>query len=211
MRRDEVKKIIEDTASYLIFPVEDSGMVTEHTYFGDKYILLPEYWQNLENFKDFISRIDRNLLFIEDIEAVCREVNRQEREYCDISRCEEMNCRTHPFSVLMQLGLLGKAYFKTNIAADDIQDFTHARKVTYIKNEHQIFPDKDTIYLLHPALTKCISKHLRNGAIMHSKRFIIGKGLSIPKHIFRELLEDRRKMHDGEISKEQFEDKYYSL
>lgn len=201
-RQEHVKKIIEETAANLVFLTSGTSAAGNRTYYNDKQILLRNYWANPDNFKDFIQEIDRNLLFMEDLALICKKVNN--RPNCN-SNCKEMNCEYHPFSMLYQIGLLGRASYNSSINEDSKQLFIDSKDITYYRDKAEIFPDNETLFFLHPALTKCIEKNIRGTSIMHFKGFILGKGLTIPRSTHKELLEDKKNM-----DKKDFEAKYYS-
>lgn len=201
-REEKVKRIIESKAADLLFLSSGTSASGNRTYFNDKQILLPNYWANPDNFKNFIQEIDRNLLFIEDLAYICKKVNGCSA--CSIN-CKETNCEHHPFSMLYQIGLLGRASYNLNIDSDSEQIFIASKDITYYRDKAEIFPDKDTLYILHPALTKCIEINIRGSSIMHFCGFVLGKGLSIARDRHKQLLDDRKNM-----DKKTFESMYYS-
>lgn len=201
-REEKVKEIIETTSADLLFlssPISTSG---NRTYYSDKQILLRNYWANPDNFKNFIQEIDRNLLFMEDLARICQKINHNPN--CN-ANCKETNCEHHPFSMLYQIGLLGRASYNANIEKDSVQNFIPSKDITYYRDKAEIFPSNDTLFILHPALTKCIELNIRCSSIMHFRGFILGNGLKIPRNIHRELLDNMKKM-----DKKNFENMYYS-
>jgi len=107
--------------------------------------------------------------------------------------------------MLYRLGLLGIASFSESVIKNSEQEFLDSNEITYFRDSEVIFPDEQTLFIIHPALTKCIEKNIRKGPIKHFKGFILGKGLTIPRDIHKELLEDKQR-----LKKEDFERKYYS-
>lgn len=201
-RAEKVKEIIESTSANLLFLSSASSTSGNRTYYSDKQILLRNYWANPENFKNFIQEIDRNLLFMDDLAFICRKINNNEK--C-AKNCRQTNCEHHPFSMLYQIGLLGRASYNANIEKDSVQTFISSKDITYYRDKAEIFPSNDTLFILHPALTKCIELNIRGSSIMHFKGFILGNGLKISRNKHRELLDNKKKM-----DKESFETMYYS-
>lgn len=201
-REEKVKEIIESTSANLLFLSSATSTSGNRTYYSDKQILLRNYWANPDNFKKFIQEIDRNLLFMEDLACICKKINNNPN--CN-KNCKEINCEHHPFSMLYQIGLLGRASYNANIEKDSIQTFIPSKDITYYRDKAEIFPSNDTLFILHPALTKCIELNIRGSSIMHFKGFILGNGLKIPRSEHRKLLNDRKTM-----DKESFEVLYYS-
>ncbi len=201
-REEQVKRIIESTAADLLFLTLGNSASGNKTYFNDKQILLRNYWANPDNFKNFIQEIDRNLLFMDDLARICKKINKNSN--CN-NKCKETNCEHHPFSMLYQIGLLGRASFSLSINKESEQFFIASKDITYYRDEAEIYLDSDTIFIIHPALTKCIEKNIRGASIMHFRGFILGKGLTIPRDKHRELLENKKKMDS-----KSFEDMYYS-
>lgn len=201
-REELVKEIIELTSANLLFTSSASSASGTRTYYSDKQILLRNYWANPDNFKNFIQKIDRNLLFMEDLASICKNINNNPN--CN-KNCRETNCEHHPFSMLYQIGLLGRASFNANIEKDGVQTFIPSKDITYYRDKAEIFPSDDVLFILHPALTKCIEHNIRGSSIMHFKGFILGNGLKIPRSLHRELLDNKKKME-----KKSFEAMYYS-
>lgn len=201
-REEKVKRIIETTAADLLFLSSSTSASGNRTYYNDKQILLRNYWANPDNFKNFIQEIDRNLLFMEDLGRICKKIN----NYSDCCiNCQEANCEHHPFSMLYQIGLLGRVSYNLNINSDSEQVFISSKDITYYRDKAEIFPNKDTIFVIHPALTKCIENNIRGSSIMHFRGFILGKGLTIPREKHKKLLDDRKSM-----DRANFEIMYYS-
>lgn len=201
-REERVKEIIESTAANLLFLASGTSASGNRTYYNDKQILLRNYWANPDNFKNFIQEIDRNLLFMDDLARICKKINKYSN--CN-KNCKETNCEHHPFSMLYQIGLLGRVSYNRNIDKDSEQIFISSKDVTYYRDKAEIFPDDDTLFILHPALTKCIELNIRGSSIMHFRGFILGKGLKIPRNKHKELLDNKKNMHI-----EDFEALYYS-
>lgn len=201
-REEKVKEIIESTSANLVFPSSATANSGNRTYYNDKQILLNNYWANPDNFKSFIQEIDRNLLFMEDLACICRKINNNPN--CNMN-CKEADCEHHPFSMLYQIGLLGRASYNDNNEKDSVQTFLPSKDITYYRNKAEIFPSNDTLFILHPALTKCIELNIRYSSIMHFKGFILGNGLKIPRSVHKELLDNMKKM-----DKKSFEALYYS-
>lgn len=201
-REEQVKRIIESTAADLLFLTSGNSTSGNRTYYNDKQILLRNYWANSDNFKNFIQEIDRNLLFMEDLARICKKVNKNPN--CNY-KCKETNCEHHPFSMLYQIGLLGRASYNYSINKDCEQIFMASKDITYYRDEAEIYPDNEAIFIIHPALTKCIEKNIRGTSIMHFRGFILGRGLMIPRDKHRELLENKKNMDS-----KSFEDMYYS-
>lgn len=202
-RAEIVKRTIESTAANLLFLTSGNSTAGNRTYYNDKQILLRNYWANPDNFKNFIQEIDRNLLFMDDLTLICKKINNNSN--CN-GRCKELNCEHHPFSMLYQIGLLGRASFNRNINNDSEQFFVPSKDVTYYRDKAEIFPDNETLFILHPALTKCIEQNIRGGgSIMHFTGFILGRGFTIPRNKHQELLKNKRCM-----DKKSFEVMYYS-
>lgn len=139
---------------------------------------------------------------MEDLSFICKKVNKNQN--CS-NNCKETNCEHHPFSMLYQIGLLGRAFYNSNINKDGEQVFIDLKNITYYRDKAEIFPNDETLYILHPALTKCIEKNIRGSSIMHFCGFVLGKGLPVPRDIHRELLINKKKM-----DAKNFEAKYYS-
>lgn len=201
-RAELVKRIIETTAAKLLFITSGTCVSGNRTYYNDKQILLRNYWANPDNFKNFIQEIDRNLLFMEDLATICKKINNHPN--CD-KKCKVSNCEFHPFSMLYQIGLLGRASYNSSINKDSEQIFIASRDITYYRNEAEIFPNDETLFILHPALTKCIEINIRGASIRHFRGFILGNGLTIPRDKHKELLDNKKNM-----DKESFEAMYYS-
>jgi len=202
-REERVKEIIENTAADLVFRTAGVSASGNRTYYSDKQILLRNYWANPGNFKNFIEKIDRNLLFIDNLADICKKVN--SNPDCDYNNCNESSCKLHPFSMLHQMGLLGRAAYNTSTKRVIEQNFVDSKDITYYRDGDNLFPNNDTLFILHPALTKCIEKNIRRTSIKHFNGFILGKSLSVPTDIFIKLLEDKQSMNA-----DLFETKYYS-
>lgn len=201
-REEQVKRIIEATSADLLFRTSGTSASGNRTYYNDKQILLRNYWANPDNFKNFIQEIDRNLLFMDDLSFICKKINK----YPDCNnKCKESGCELHPFSMLYQLGLLGRASYNSSVNKESEQFFIDSKDITYYRDEAEIFPNDETLFILHPALTKCIERNVRGSSIMHFRGFILGKGLTIPRDKHRKLLENKKNM-----DAQSFEAIYYS-
>ena len=160
---------------------------------------MPSFWADPENFEHLLNKIDRNLLFLEDMREICQEIN------C-VDECPNCGCETclhHPFSVLKNLGMLGYIVLSENSLPYSMENFLSARDVTYFHDEDCLQINENTMYLIHPALTKSIEK-LKNRKIMHFSGFLIGKNIQVNQRILRTIFEDKRL-----LTKHDFERKYY--
>ena len=201
-RAEAVKSVIETTAAKLLFDADSTDTSFRKDYYGDKHILLNNYWGNPKNFSNFIRQIDRNLLFIDDMVAICQKINM----IASCSRnCDSGICKHHPFTMLYKMGLLGRLSFNENVQKDSEQCFLDSNQITYFIEFEDIYPNEQAIFIVHPALTKCIEQSVRRVPIKHFKGFILGKGLTAPRNIHRQLLDDKQN-----LSKTEFEEKYYS-
>ena len=201
-REEAVSRTIEKTAADLVFSKGDFQQHILSSYYSDKRFLLNSYWANPQNFEAFILEIDRNLLFIDDIALICRKIN--DNIECDC-KCNGKKCILHPFTMLYQIGLLGFASYYSYYENDCEQQFLDSHNITYYSNEEQINLNDNTIYIIHPALAKCIENNMRKAPIHHFKGFILGKGLTIPRRIHHKLMLDKKNM-----KKDEFLYKYYS-
>ena len=83
--------------------------------------------------------------------------------------------------MLYKLGMLGQLKVFHTWIKDVKQKFLHSKEVTYITGKQLINLNKDTIYILHPALTKSIEHMGRK--VRHFSVFILGKCMSVPEDI----------------------------
>lgn len=193
-----VKRIIEDTAAKLAFNSNKATNSSENSYYFEKLPIIPSFWADSQNFQRFIMCIDRNLLFNDDIKAICKEVNC--RSDCPDDMCK--SCRHHPFSMLYNLGLLGFVS-KDDSGLAHKQTFLDACDVTYF-HEDNVLPIKaNTLYILHPALTKSIDA-LKKHKIKHFSGFLLGKDISVDQTVISKIINDRNTMERSD-----FEHKYY--
>lgn len=194
-----VKEIIEETAARLAYNTNRATRSSENSYYFEKMPNMPSFWADPENFERLLNKIDRNLLFLENMREICQEIN------C-IDKCPNCGCETcphHPFSVLKNLGMLGYIVLSENGLPYSMENFLSARDVTYFHDEDCLQINENTMYLIHPALTKSIEK-LKNGKIMHFSGFLIGKNIQVNQSILRTIFKDKRL-----LTKHDFEKKYY--
>lgn len=201
-RGNIVKQIIEETAARLAYNTNKATRSSENSYYFEKMPNMPSYWADPRNFEQLLNSIDRNLLFYDDMQLVCQKINK-------VYRCPDGGCKCcshHPFSALKNLGMLGYIVFSENKLRVSTQHFLKAQDVTYFHDEDDLQINPDTLYLIHPALTKSIEK-LRNGRkIMHFCGFLIGKDIQVQQIVLREILADRQI-----LSPYEFERKYYKF
>lgn len=199
-REEEVKKTIEDTAASLL--IQGRGLPS---YYEEKMDIMPRYWRDRQHFLSFIQKLDRNLLFSDDLVEICREFNKEvDMELCDGKHCNENNCDRHPFSFLYKLGLLGIISYNKSNEGEIQQKFVNSNEITYFHEADELYTDPNTCYILHPALTKAIESFTKTN-IHHFKGFILGKSLNVSKDSLKELLDDKKT-----LSKTEFDKKYYS-
>ena len=161
---------------------------------------MPSYWADTGNFEKLLRLIDRNLLFSDDIRAICQVIN-------DFGNCPQncTKCSHHPFSVLNNLGMLGFIQLTNNRNRYAKQIFLSSKDVTYFHDVDTIQINEHTMYLVHPALTKSIEK-LKNDKIMHFCGFLIGKDILVEQKELRIIINDKQT-----LSKEEFDKKYYRV
>lgn len=199
-REEAVKKTIEDTAASLL--IQGRGLPS---YYEEKMDIMPRYWQDRQHFIDFIRKLDRNLMFSEDITKICKSINKRNHvNTCDGKGCNQNGCIHHPFSFLYKLGLLGIVRCNENNQGDAVQEFVDSNEITYFHETDELYTDCRSFYVLHPALTKAVES-LKKSNIHHFKGFIIGKSLPVSRSYLKQLLEDKKR-----LSKFEFEKKYYS-
>lgn len=200
-RGEKVKELIEEKAAKMAFVdgVEDASK--NSSYYAEKMHLLPNYWAESDNFKKFIMMFDKNLLMGAEAKSICKKFNGISR--C-IGDCEKCKAKHHPFSMLYKLGLLGQIKLH-NWKHESEQEFAHSREIIYITGDKLIYVNSNTIYMLHPALTKSI-EHL-NKNVRHFSGFIIGKGQMVSMIKISELQNDFKTMRRSEYNKKYFYDK----
>lgn len=200
-RGEKVKEFIENKAAELAFDDRTENAAKNSSYYVEKMNLLPNFWADSENFKRLILMFDKNLLFGQEAKKICKKFNQIER--CT-KNCAECTAQHHPFSMLYKLGMLGQ--IKSHNWKNGIeQEFVHSKDVTYIIGNQLIYLNSDTVYVLHPALTKSI-EHL-NHKVQHFSGFIIGKGLIVPQDKLQKLEEDYRKLTKTNYNKKYFYNK----
>lgn len=195
-----VKEIIEETAARLAYNTNRATRSSENSYYFEKMPNMPSYWADPENFERLLNKIDRNLLFLEDMRKICREINQIDK----CSSCGCAACSHHPFSALKNLGMLGYIVLSENQLPYSTQNFLSAKDVTYFHDEDCLQINENTMYLIHPALTKSIEKLRNDKKIMHFSGFLIGKDIQVQQSILRAVLADKRS-----LSKDDFEKEYY--
>lgn len=201
-RGEKVKEIIESKAAELAFNDKTGDGAKNTSYYVEKLNLLPNFWADSENFKKLLMMFDKNLLFGKEAKKVCRKFNNVTR--C-VKNCSECEAEHHPFSMLYKFGMLGQIKTYQEWKDSMIQEFVDSKDVTYIVGNQLINLNEDTIYMLHPALTKsieCLNKKVR-----HFSGFIIGKGLKVPQSKLATLQDDFRKLTKREYDNKYFYDK----
>ena len=194
------KETIEATAAKLAYNSDKSTSSTEYSYYYEKIPNMPSYWGDASNFERFIKMIDRNLLFSEDMCAICRSINNKTN--CTYE-CDQ--CIHHPFSTLYNLGMLGYIAINETGSQKVRQMFLDAQKITYFHEQNDLPINTHTLYIVHPALTKSIEA-LKKDKIMHFSGFLLGKEIEVTQELIRNILSDRRG-----LTKAQFEKKYYTM
>lgn len=202
-REEKAKEIIEKTASYLMLGNYNSADISvSESYFSEKMDIMPRYRANKNNFISLLKMLDRNLLFNEDLARICKTFNNCDN-CCNGINCDANKCEHHPFSMLYNLGLLGRLTVNNNNDNEEEQQFLHSKDITYFHEKDVLFADEKTCYIIHPALTKAIEA-IKNSNILHFKGFILGKGITVAKYLLNELFADR-----NILDRETFEEKYY--
>ena len=193
-RGEKVKELIEKKAAEMAFVDVGEDASKNECYYVEKIKLLPNFWTKSDNFKKFILMFDKNLLMGSEAKLICQNFNNLTR--CE-KNCADCKAKYHPFSMLYKLGLLGQIVvhnWKNNLE----QEFLDSQEVSYITGDKLIYLNTNTVYLLHPALTKSIEK--LNKKVKHFSGFIIGKGLVVPRKQILELQRDfnalKRKTYD---------------
>ena len=194
-----VKRVIEETAARLAYNTNLATRSSENSYYFEKLPNMPSYWADSENFERLLKLIDRNLMFLDDLKPVCRQVNKVIN--CPSDDCSV--CRHHPFSMLYNLGMLGYIVVSEDHSIFKTQMFLDSKDVTYFHDQDVLQINAHTMYLLHPAITKSIEK-IKNDKIKHFCGFLIGKGTQVKQSVLCEILKDR-----SEMDPDEFEKKYY--
>lgn len=195
-----VKTVIEKTAARLAFNTNAATRSSENSYYFEKMPIMPSFWADPINFESFISRIDRNLLFLDDMKRICLAVN-QCRD-CPEGGCAA--CAHHPFSSLERLGMLGHVTASGNGFERVSQTFLSACDITYYHDQDTLAMNHNTMYLVHPALTKSIEALRKGRKIMHFCGFVIGRDIEVSQSLLRNILRDRQS-----LAADEFERKYY--
>lgn len=197
-RGEKVKELIEKKAAEMAFVDGVGNASNNSSYYAEKMHLLPNYWADSDNFKKFILLFSKNLVMGSEAKNLCKKFNNISRCF---GNCEKCKAEHHPFSTLYKLGFIGQIKLH-NWKTELEQVFVHSREITYITGDKLIYVNPDTIYMLHPALTKSI-EHL-NKNVRHFSGFIIGKGQTVPKEIILELHKDFKSM-----KRQDFNQKYF--
>lgn len=200
-RGELIKQIIEEKAAVMAYNNNQADSSTDGCYYSEKLKFLPHYWADYANFESFILKIDRNLLFKEDLLQICLKINNMEN--CN-GECDDYKCAKNPFSILYNLGFLGFIRVNESYGTTDKQVFIHSKDVTYIIDKNSLRFNDNVMYILHPALTKSIEK-INKQHIKHFNGFILGKDIEVKKDKLIEILQDHKT-----LPKEVFEKKYYS-
>lgn len=200
-REETVKQIIEDLAARLAYCSRKSESTVNPSYYTEKMRYLPNFWADNDNFEYLLSLIDRNILFEDDIKAICSKIN--DYSSCPVSGCRGGNCKRHPFSMLFNMGYLGYIIENPNNTNSEIQQFLDASEISYFVEDDDLMTDHRAAYIIHPALTKTIEKKFNKG-FMHFSGFVLGKGLCVETKVMTEMIEDRKK-----LDKASFIEKYY--
>lgn len=201
-RGERVKELIEQMAARLAFSDDNSISAINGSYYYEKTKLLSNHWANPDNFKKLILMFDKNLFLYKEARNICKRYNG--RTYCS-GKCDVCNAKHHPISMLFKLGMLGQMHINNSSRSDVEQKFLHSKEITYLRGKDLVNVNSQSIYILHPALTKSIEL-IKNKHIKHFSRFILGKGLKVPKNELEKLMEDY-----GKLSLKEFETKYYYL
>ncbi len=199
-RGELVKSLIEQMAAKLAFSIDDSINSVNGSYYHEKVKLLPNHWAEPANFKKLVMMFDRNLMFSNQAKSVCRRYNGLSR--C-ASKCDKCRAKHHPISMLYKLGMLGQVHINVSNNNDIEQKFLHSKEITYIRGKELVNINSQSIYILHPALTKSIEL-IKNRHINHFTGFILGKGCKVPKERLEKLMSDYMIM-----DKKLFEEKYF--
>ena len=201
-RTEKIKRLIEDFAKQLAYEIKKGDNSVLLSYYHEKLQFMPNYWTINDNIENLLMKIDRNILFKDDVMRMCAEINGKQN--CTYNDCLLKDCKYHPFSFLYKLGLVGKIVVNNNTTNDERQDFIEAEDVTYIKEKDCIYSDNNMIYLVHPALTKSIEKNIVHKNIKHFNGFIIGKDIMVPQEKLIELLRDKEILPADEFEKKYF-------
>lgn len=201
-RGELVKELIEQMAARLAFSNDNSTSAINGSYYYEKTKLLPNHWANPDNFKNLILMFDKNLIFYKEARNICKRYNGL--KYCS-GKCEVCKAQYHPISMLYKLGMLGQMHINNGSRNDIEQKFLHSKEITYLRGKDLVNVNSQSIYILHPALTKSIEL-IKNKHIKHFTGFILGKGRRVPKIKLEMLMKDY-----SELTPREFEAKYYYL
>lgn len=174
-RGEKVKTYIEIKAAELAFTAYENKDPQKMSYYDEKINFLPDFWTKRDNFKKLLFMFKKNLMFGDEAKNICREFN--ECGEC-AERCSACTAKHHPFSMLYKLGMLGQIHMNSGYA-DIQQEFISSKEVTYIVGKDIISLNEDTLYVLHPALTKSIET--LGNPMLHFGGFIIGRGLLVSR------------------------------
>lgn len=174
-RGEKVKTYIEIKAAELAFTAYENKDPQKMCYYDEKINFLPDFWTKRDNFKKLLFMFKKNLMFGDEAKKICCEFN--ECGTC-AERCSTCTAKHHPFSMLYKLGMLGQIRMNSGYA-DIQQEFISSKDVTYIVGKDIISLNEDTLYVLHPALTKSIET--LGNSILHFGGFIIGRDLLISR------------------------------
>ena len=138
----------------------------------------------------------------DDVIEICKHFNNR-TECCDPNRCNETGCKRHPFSLLYNLGMLGYLIAQDGNNYPVKQRFKNAEEITYCHEKDHLYINRNTLYIIHPALTKSI-EYIVKRRILHFSGFILGKDIEVPQAIVRKLFVDYKAM-----TRDNFKLKYY--
>ena len=129
-----------------------------------EYSLFLDSLRDADSRKDFLSRINRNVLTYKELKFICGRYNNQKD-------CEDKNCHncneSHPFCELFNIGLIGTISKEDECEdSDEIQEFLQPHNLK-IDSEGYL-PRSSSYYLIHPCLNQII-KQERNR--IHSKEY----------------------------------------
>ena len=201
-RGERVKELIEQMAATLAFSDDNSISAINSSYYYEKTKLLSNHWANPDNFKKLILMFDKNLLLYKDARNICKKYN--ERKKCS-GKCDVCDVKYHPISMLFKLGMLGQMHINNSSKSDIEQKFLHSKEITYLRGKDLVNINRQSIYILHPALTKSIEL-IKNKHIKHFSGFILGKGCKVSRQELENLINDYKN-----LTRKEFETKYYYL
>lgn len=203
-RGEKIKDKIEQIAAELAYRKTNADKSINTCYYFEKNKLLPNYWANVSNFENLLKMFEKNVLFLDEIKYICKRINNK-RGKC-AKNCSSCKAELRPFSMLYQIGYLGTIKFENSRNKYVKQKFIDSKDVTYVTGIDIIGEtmDNNTIYLLHPALTKSIDRFFNK--IKHFNYFIIGKDSKVEKNIVEKILNDYNKM-----SIDEFENEYFNI